>query len=78
MSRKEIINGLTHVLLTVELTAEQTTAIGTAIEYLQQQFFNEDASREIDRLTVINEQQAEIIGWQESRIQQLEAVDGTR
>ncbi len=72
MSRKEIINGLTQVLLSVELTGEQSTAIGDAIDYLQQQFFNEDASREIDRLTILNEQQAEIISWQETRITALE------
>ena len=72
MTHKEVLNLLTRVLVECEMDARVAAAIGEAIEYLRNGFFNKDASREIDRLTAINEQQAEIIELQERRIAKLE------
>ena len=72
MTGKDVINGLTRVLLVESLTAGSSAAIGAAIDYLQGGFFNEDASREIDRLTLMNEQKDEIIAEQQQRIYALE------
>lgn len=52
MTRQEVISGLTKILIDADLSAEHAAAIDYAIEYLKTSFFNEDASREIDRLTV--------------------------
>ena len=75
-TKSEVMSGLAEVLVIAELTAQEAASIGEAIEYLQTEFFNEDASREIDRLTAVNEQQTEIIALQESRISELEDANG--
>lgn len=72
MKRKDVINGLTRVLLSADLQAQHSADIGSAIAYLQLRFLDEDASKEIDRLTLMNEQKDEIIQLQQKRIYALE------
>lgn len=77
LTRNRVVNVLTDVLASAELAAKEAAKICSVIEYLQTGFFNEDASREIDRLTKINAQQAEITAWQESYTNALERQHGS-
>lgn len=72
MTRKEITNGLACVLLSADLSPESSAAIGNAIAFMQDGFFNEDASKEIDRLTLLVEQKDDIIERHLARIWELE------